>query len=189
MGYRRAKEPEICKRLAARRLNITQPHGRGAHSETGEDTINLDTGRIKSRIYSPDTGRDGPVLSRCCPVCRCRTVWVGSSVMATSRSIFSLGIGVDRPILDSRTLTRTRIRAEAEYARKSTWLRLESRQNRAPSSLPSPLVRIARPLSCVRARVSPSRYLEKPLPLITLLPPPIPPTSPRVPPETLFDTI
>lgn len=55
-----------------------------------EDTINLDTGRIKSRIYSPDTEQDGPVLSRCCPVCRCRTVWVGSSVMAASRSIFSL---------------------------------------------------------------------------------------------------
>lgn len=28
-----------------------------------EDTINLDTGRIKSRIYSPDTERDGTVLS------------------------------------------------------------------------------------------------------------------------------
>lgn len=47
-----------------------------------EDTINLDTGQIKSRIYSPDTERDSPVLSRCCPVCRCRAVWVGSSVMA-----------------------------------------------------------------------------------------------------------
>lgn len=54
-----------------------------------EDTINLDTGRIKSRIYSPDTEQDGPVLSRCCPVCRCRTVWVGSSAMAASRQYLS----------------------------------------------------------------------------------------------------
>ncbi|KZC10492.1 hypothetical protein WN55_01921 [Dufourea novaeangliae] len=71
------------------RIYITE---RLTQARTTEDTINLDTGRIKSRIYSPDTERDGPVLSRCCPVCRCRTVWVGSSVMATSRSIFSLGI-------------------------------------------------------------------------------------------------
>lgn len=81
---------EICKRLAVRWLDITQAHVREGVRRTRprptEDTINLDTGRIKSRIYSPDTERETvlscPVLSRSvpshpvlvlCPVCRCRT--------------------------------------------------------------------------------------------------------------------
>ncbi|TGZ57933.1 Uncharacterized protein DBV15_07575 [Temnothorax longispinosus] len=53
---------EICKRLAARWLDITQAHVREGVRRTRprptEDTINLDTGRIKSRIYSPDTERE-----------------------------------------------------------------------------------------------------------------------------------
>lgn len=53
---------EICKRLAVRWLDITQAHVREGVRRTRprptEDTINLDTGRIKSRIYSPDTERE-----------------------------------------------------------------------------------------------------------------------------------
>ncbi|KYM94245.1 hypothetical protein ALC62_15106 [Cyphomyrmex costatus] len=112
---------EICKRLAVRWLDITQAHVREGVRRTRprptEDTINLDTGRIKSRIYSPDTERETvlscPVLSRPVPsrlgavscLSLSHTVWVGSSVMAMSRSIFPLDIhgGLREPadLLDS----------------------------------------------------------------------------------------
>jgi len=102
------REAEICKRLAIRWLDITQAHVRKGVRRTRprptEDTINLDTGRIKSRIYSPDTERETvlscPVLSRSVPsrlgavpcLSLSHTVWVGSSVMTVSRSIFPLDI-------------------------------------------------------------------------------------------------
>lgn len=70
---------------------------RRALGRSAEDTINLDTGRIKCRIYSPDTKVDAypvpalfvPCLLRVHPFIRpCAfairaPVWVGSSVMAT----------------------------------------------------------------------------------------------------------
>lgn len=113
---------EICKRLAVRWLDITQAHVRDGVRRTPprptEDTINLDTGRIKSRIYSPDTERETvlscpcpcPVPSRPVPMLSClslsHTVWVGSSVMAVSRSIFLHDTHrgrMDRPISRTRT--------------------------------------------------------------------------------------